>query len=477
MCIISWGEGKDGKAPPSQERQTVEDIFFVLATLGQHLYSLEVLDYSVLAQAQAAVREAFYIGDNNAELATHFDKAKPEDQCAVTCAVVFCSECWPMRIWQGFGCGLMDLMNWVNVQDCKEVCRNVDKSIAALKGKPHEWQLLTKSPARIGQTAPIDGKIPKPDRKETVAFWRTVVGEYDRRGFPKPMPPHDPLEITTWSIPYAIAGGDVLYKTCGHDFKAACKYQMDAGRLFYAWTVGKHAELRPGEGLLLMQDHVGALAEWLEGLNGVIFKVLLDSHLEEKTIKFDWSTNRINKRTCGNEQGIAQRPYVMVGCLPSEESPVAQVQKNSITTSPTKDFAMGPTPTTTKISPCVTTQAPPPAQPQNSSPPAYSPNPASPISALASGGPGRQNTIKRRAVPIPPAPVKRTVMATHDFKPVGENELGFKTGDLIDIIDDGTEDGWWMARIAGKEGLIPCTYVQQMESTTALNSRSSRFGV
>ncbi len=67
-------------------------------------------------------------------------------QYAVTCAMVFCAECWPMHVWQGFGCGIMNFTAWVDVRRCNEYCVDMDMAIAALKAKPYEWHLLKKSP-------------------------------------------------------------------------------------------------------------------------------------------------------------------------------------------------------------------------------------------------------------------------------------------------------------------------------------------
>lgn len=74
-------------------------------------------------------------------------------------------------------------------------------------------------------------------------------------------------------------------------------------------------------------------------------------------------------------------------------------------------------------------------------------------------------TIKRRPVPLPPPPppllplALRQVKAIHDFTPEQENELGFKVGDVLDVLDDSSGDGWWEARLGTTVGAIPAAYV------------------
>lgn len=49
----------------------------------------------------------------------------------------------------------------------------------------------------------------------------------------------------------------------------------------------------------------------------------------------------------------------------------------------------------------------------------------------------------------------------HDYSSIDDNELNFKKGDMLYIIDDSEED-WWFARDkhSGKEGYIPRNYVK-----------------
>ena len=51
-----------------------------------------------------------------------------------------------------------------------------------------------------------------------------------------------------------------------------------------------------------------------------------------------------------------------------------------------------------------------------------------------------------------------TVKALFDFKPQEENELEFRKGDLIDVVEK-DDANWWRGRLGDREGLFPANYV------------------
>lgn len=77
-------------------------------------------------------------------------------------------------------------------------------------------------------------------------------------------------------------------------------------------------------------------------------------------------------------------------------------------------------------------------------------------------------TVTRRVVPAPPPPAPllpaalRQARAMHDFTPEQENELGFRIGDVLDVLDDSSQDGWLEARLRGRVGVVPGSYVQNI---------------
>ena len=59
---------------------------------------------------------------------------------------------------------------------------------------------------------------------------------------------------------------------------------------------------------------------------------------------------------------------------------------------------------------------------------------------------------------VAPRPSLETVVAVFDFEAQADGDLGFKSGDKIEILE---KDGqWWTGRKNGKEGVFPFNYVE-----------------
>ncbi|KAH7329972.1 hypothetical protein BKA65DRAFT_565006 [Rhexocercosporidium sp. MPI-PUGE-AT-0058] len=407
------------------------DLLLVLATMGQRLLSLEVIDHAALPEARRATREAFAAcGAADDDIGDDFAEADEIVQYAVTCAMVFCAECWP-----GFGAGLFNYLYWVNPVSHNMFCEELNNAIAALKTRPHSWTLLTKSPSRVSQTEPFYEQYDKSQTKVFLPIMKDVIKEFEKRGFPQPKAPHSDVEILNWYIPFATWAGTSMYENLGHSVVSICSYQNDPGRFFYAWTAGKRADLLPGEAVMFTDEHTGYLAKWLEGLNGMTHKTILDSEVDYSKLKFKSSTSKFLKKHTGHELGIQGIPMIMVLNTSPRVSLADQFQKLQVTASVTS-----------------IPQAPP-ATP--SSPPAYTTMPISP-SRPGSQPPG----IKRRLVPMPPLAALRKVVATHAFSAIEEGELSFEAGAMLEILKDDGDDGWWKARLDGRVGMIPSTFVQ-----------------
>eukprot|EP00349_Pseudokeronopsis_sp_Brazil_P006004 CAMPEP_0202968046 /NCGR_PEP_ID=MMETSP1396-20130829/13158_1 /ASSEMBLY_ACC=CAM_ASM_000872 /TAXON_ID= /ORGANISM="Pseudokeronopsis sp., Strain Brazil" /LENGTH=448 /DNA_ID=CAMNT_0049693869 /DNA_START=1 /DNA_END=1347 /DNA_ORIENTATION=+ len=70
-----------------------------------------------------------------------------------------------------------------------------------------------------------------------------------------------------------------------------------------------------------------------------------------------------------------------------------------------------------------------------------------------------------QAVPPPPPPPPAAskgaymVEALYDAEAEAEDELSFKVGDMIEVLET-SDDGWWKGRLGNKEGLFPVNYVK-----------------
>jgi len=64
----------------------------------------------------------------------------------------------------------------------------------------------------------------------------------------------------------------------------------------------------------------------------------------------------------------------------------------------------------------------------------------------------------------PPLPKKKDnrpkLVALYDYNAQGQDEISFKEGDTLFLIEK-TETGWWEGEINGKKGLFPGNYVEE----------------
>jgi hypothetical protein len=70
--------------------------------------------------------------------------------------------------------------------------------------------------------------------------------------------------------------------------------------------------------------------------------------------------------------------------------------------------------------------------------------------------------LQQQQQPPPPAYNRRpTAVAIYDFDAQQPGDLGFRKGDVIEVIEktDST-DAWWKGRVNGREGVFPGNYVQ-----------------
>jgi len=102
------------------------------------------------------------------------------------------------------------------------------------------------------------------------------------------------------------------------------------------------------------------------------------------------------------------------------------------------------------------------------SPPAYTPNNIKNASdrlekinlkAPTNNGPASNQQAKK--LPAPRPSVVRKVHALYDFEGQDPDDLPFKAGELIEVVDSSDQYGWWVGRSNGRKGNFPSNYVEQ----------------
>ena len=53
---------------------------------------------------------------------------------------------------------------------------------------------------------------------------------------------------------------------------------------------------------------------------------------------------------------------------------------------------------------------------------------------------------------------------TFEYEAANEDELGLKTGDIVEFIEE-EEIGWWRGRLNGKVGVFPSNFVEAITET------------
>ncbi|KAL4658090.1 GRB2-related adapter protein 2 [Arapaima gigas] len=104
---------------------------------------------------------------------------------------------------------------------------------------------------------------------------------------------------------------------------------------------------------------------------------------------------------------------------------------------------------------------PPPAQQQHKR--SSIEEKANTIGAVGLDVPKGPMAVPRRAsdtLPLTQRPA-RHVRALYDFMAEEGDELGFSTGDIIEVLDS-TDPSWWKGRLRGRIGLFPSNYIMPM---------------
>jgi hypothetical protein len=222
--------------------------------MGERLLHLDVINVEALPAAGEAVRHAFQVAGNavgGEDIGAQFQKLGDAIQFAVTCAMVLCSQCWPMHMYRGFGCAVSNDLNWAGPSKSNVYFDETDNAIAALKSRPQDWQLLRKSASRIGLHEPVTWKTTKSAREGLESPLKKIVKQYEKKGYPQPKYPYNHIVISDWYFPFATWSGASMYTNCGHNLDLLLRYQCDPGRFFWAWTVGKFTDLRPGQAIVV----------------------------------------------------------------------------------------------------------------------------------------------------------------------------------------------------------------------------------
>lgn len=79
-----------------------------------------------------------------------------------------------------------------------------------------------------------------------------------------------------------------------------------------------------------------------------------------------------------------------------------------------------------------------------------------------SGSEGRHPPLRLSGTPsVLPQQRVRWARALYDFEALEDDELGFRCGEVVEVLDS-SNPSWWTGRLHNKLGLFPANYVAPM---------------
>ena len=298
---------------PSPERiveSQVDDVFLVLALIGEALLPLGVLDErqyrSTLSDVQTAVANC-----GHATIGTVFEKMTDELKFPVVAGFTICALFAPMHVYRGFGACVFNDWEW-GCPDAEYLERKVKKETGIFSKKPdpqpnrpvllafdRAMQVLQVKPiAFLSKRPSISGFAeqqprytprPKKEAKENLSLCEDWFHELEKRG-------HPPLRGQTapsWGMPFATWTSPFSCQVT-KDPELIVLHQMDIGRLLHAFICRGALNLHEGEILTLPPaTPAEALITWLTGLPGMSHTLVSWSAFD--TAKFE---KKAGKKLC-----------------------------------------------------------------------------------------------------------------------------------------------------------------------------------
>lgn len=306
-----WNERKQLKALSTEAaafemvlREQIDEVFLVLAHLGEAILPLGVFnkDYylQTLGDVQAAIASC-----GNELLPMAWAELDAELQYVCTAGLAFCACYAPKPVYRGFGACVLSDYDWacpdmayleekarkkaiwtvygvkqrVDPQPTRSIFLAFDHAIQLLQVKALAF--LEKRPLITGfaEHSPRFGAKPKRDVKDNLEILEDWVRALEREGHPVPAGTRSTswgVPFATWSSPYSCR----IMKTKA-DCETIAYHQMDPGRLLHGFLCRGNANLDDGQILMLLPGSPAeSLLCWLEGLPGTSHRIVKWQNLD-----------------------------------------------------------------------------------------------------------------------------------------------------------------------------------------------------
>ncbi|KAK3699281.1 hypothetical protein LTR37_016524 [Vermiconidia calcicola] len=309
-------------------RAQVDEVFLVLAHLGEAIIPLGIFNKEYYLQTLGDVQAAISSYGNNM-LSLAWAELDAELQYVCTAGFTICACFAPIPVYRGFGASVLGDWDWAcpdmayleekakkrairtvygvkqktDAQPTGSVFLAFDQVIQVLQVKPMAF--LVKRPLMSGFTGqPHYGPKPKKDAKDDFEWLEQWLKHIEKRGHPTPKGVTRNyrwgVPFATWTSPYSchIIGS---HKEC----ETLAYHQMDPGRLLHAFVCRGNVNLSDSQILLLLPGSPAeSLLCWLEGLPGTPHKIVQWEDLD--TENFEKKSSKTLRKRIGQHPLPAQ---------------------------------------------------------------------------------------------------------------------------------------------------------------------------
>ena len=314
----------DGAAMSMVIRAQIDEVFLVLAHLGEAILPLGIFnkDYylQTLGEVQASIASC---GDEFSNLLPMaWAELDAELQYVCTAGFTICACYSPMPVYRGFGASVLGDWDWacpdmkhleekarkkairtvygfkqkVDPQPTRSVFVAFDQVIQILQVKAMAFLEKRPTLSSFSDHQPRFGPKPKKEAKDDLALFEDWIKQMEKRGHPAPKE----SRLTSWGIPFATWTSQYschVLKT-EKDCETIMLHQIDPGRLLHAFVCRGGLNLEEGQVLLLPpRSPAESLAVWLEGLPGTSHKTIKWEHLD--TQYFETKISKSLKKKIG----------------------------------------------------------------------------------------------------------------------------------------------------------------------------------
>lgn len=350
----------DGTAMDMVMRAQIDEIFLVLAHLGEAILPLGIFnkDYylQTLGEVQASINSC-----GHELLPMAWAELNAELQYACTAGFTICACYSPMPVYRGFGACVLGDWDW-GCPDMKHLEQKAQKkairTIYGFKQKEdpqptkavfvavdHVIQILqVKAMAFLGKRPvlssfsdhePRYGGWPKKEVKHDLELFEDWVKQLERRGHPAPKG----VKLSSWGIPFATWTSPYschILKT-EKDCETIMCNQMDPGRLLHSFVCRGALNLEQGQVLLLPpRSPAESLVCWLEGLPNTSHKTVKWEDFD--TERFETKISKSLRKKIGRyplpSQYAIRHPQAASGSALSQAASTPRVLEHPNTVSP-----------------------------------------------------------------------------------------------------------------------------------------------